>query len=226
MGKNPRLAQAKSRSESSKTENDVTGNAVGNASGNEDAGSTDNASGGADVGSWSGSEISVDVNLPVKWQEDGQAVCHVVFEFNNEEIVEHCPVETWHSGKHILSLYYPIEKIVANYTNTFNVYLWMENGSGTVDVGDCIASVSEQAMAAGEAWDGKLEVEDYTTRFAIGGGLDNNVKPLPRGYAMQCSDECCDTCVSAAEIKAGCSEPIGRECGVEEHVKIFKKLWI
>ena len=117
----------------------------------------------------------MDVCLPVKWQEDGQAVCHVVFEFNNEEIVEHCPVETWHSGKHILSLYYPIEKIVANYTNTFNVYLWMENGSGTVDVGDCIASVSGQAMAAGEAWDGKLEVEDYTTRFAIGGGLDVNV---------------------------------------------------
>ena len=137
-------------------------------------GSADDTSGGADAGSRSGSEVSVDVSLPVKWQEDGQAVCHVVFEFNNEEIVEHCPVETWHSGKHILSLYYPIEKIVANYTNTFNVYLWMENGSGTVDVGDCIASVSGQAMAAGEAWDGKLEVEDYTTRFAIGGGLDVN----------------------------------------------------
>ena len=157
-------------SESSKTENDVTGNA----SGNEDTGSTDDISGGADAGSGNGSEVSVDVSLPVKWQEDGQVVCHVVFEFNNEEIVEHCPVETWHSGKHILSLYYPIEKIVANYTNTFNVYLWMENGSGTVDEGDCIASVSGQAMAAGEAWDGKLEVEDYTTRFAIGGGLDVN----------------------------------------------------
>lgn len=137
-------------------------------------GSADDTSGGADAGSGSGSEVSVDVSLPVKWQEDGQAVCHMVFEFNNEEIMEHCPVETWHSGKHILSLYYPIEKIVANYTNTFNVYLWMENGSGTVDVGDCIASVSGQAMAAGEAWDGKLEVEDYTTRFAIGGGLDVN----------------------------------------------------
>lgn len=137
-------------------------------------GSADDTSGGADAGSGSGSEVSVDVSLPVKWQEDGQAVCHMVFEFNNEEIMEHCPVETWHSGKHILSLYYPIEKIVANYTNTFNVYLWMENGSGTVDVGDCIASVSGQVMAAGEAWDGKLEVEDYTTRFAIGGGMDVN----------------------------------------------------
>lgn len=153
-------------SDAGSSENDAAGNEVGNTSGNENTGSTDDVAGG--------SEVSVDVSLPVKWQEDGQAVCHVVFEFNNEEIVEHCPVETWHSGKHILLLYYPIEKIVANYTNTFNVYLWMENGSGTVDVGDCIASVSGQAMAAGEAWDGKLEVEDYTKRFAIGGGLDVN----------------------------------------------------
>lgn len=161
-------------SDAGNSENDVAGNEVGNTSGNENTGSTDDVSGGSDSGSGSGTEVSVDVNLPVKWQEDGQAVCHVVFEFNNEEIMEHCPVETWHSGKHILSLYYPIEKIVANYTNTFNVYLWMENGSGTVDVGDCIASISGQAMAAGEAWDGKLEVEDYTTRFAIGGGLNVN----------------------------------------------------
>ena len=144
------------------------------ASGDEDAGGLTDGDGGSDAGSGNGSEVSVNVCLPVKWQEDGQAVCHVVFEFNDEEIVEHCPVETWHSGKHILSLYYPIEKIVTNYTNTFNVYLWMENGRGVVDIGDCIASVSGQAMAAEEAWDGKLEVEDYTERFAIGGGLAVN----------------------------------------------------
>ena len=149
------------------------------ASGNEDV----DGSSGSDAGSGSDSDVSVNVSLPVKWQEDGQAVCHVVFEFNDEEIVEHCPVETWHSGKHILSLYYPIEKIVANYTNTFNVYLWMEKGKGVVDVGDCIASVSGQAMAAEEAWDGKLEVEDYTERFAIGGGLA--VKGFGESLTMQ-----------------------------------------
>ena len=78
----------------------------------------------------------------------------MALEYNKEEIVEHCPVDTWHSGKHILLLYYPIEKIVANYTNTFNVYLWMENGSGTVDVGDCIASFFGQVMAVCDARDG------------------------------------------------------------------------
>lgn len=56
--------------------------------------------------------------------------------------------------------------------------------------------------------------------------LYNSVKPLPRGYAVQYSDEWCDTTVSAAGIKAGCTELIGRECGCEEHVKIFKSLGI
>ncbi len=50
----------------------------------------------------------------------------------------------------------------------------------------------------------------------------NNVKPLPRGYAVKYSDEWCDTCVSAAAVKAGCEELIGRVCGVEKHIEIFK----
>ena len=56
--------------------------------------------------------------------------------------------------------------------------------------------------------------------------LYNSVKPLPRGYAVQYNDEWCDTTVSAAAIKAGCSELIGRECGVDRHVDIFKSMGI
>lgn len=119
-----------------------------------------------------GTEVSVDVTLPVVWTEDGQAQCFVTFELNDEVIEPFHPVETWHSGKHVLFLYYPIEKVVANYTNTFNVYLRMSGGSGTVDVGNCIASVSGQAMAAEEAWDGKLELEEYTARFGFGTGKE------------------------------------------------------
>ena len=58
--------------------------------------------------------------------------------------------------------------------------------------------------------------------------LYNSVKPLPRGYAVKYTDEWCDTCVSAAGIKAGAESLIGRECGVEKHVDIFKSkgIWI
>ena len=116
-------------------------------------------------------DISVDVSLPVTWTEDGKAVCYVTFELNNVEILLHHPVETWHSGKHILSLYYPIENIVPNITNTFNVYLRMEDGSGSVEIGDCIASISGQAMAAAAAWDGRIDIEESTASFTIRGGL-------------------------------------------------------
>ena len=118
-----------------------------------------------------GTDISVDVSLPVTWTEDGKAVCYVTFELNNTEILLHHPVETWHSGKHILSLYYPIENIVPNITNTFNVYLRMEDGSGSVGIGDCIASISGQAMAAAAAWDGRIDIEETAAQFSVGGGL-------------------------------------------------------
>ena len=117
-------------------------------------------------------DVTVAVELPVTWTEDGKAVAYVTFEFNDEEILTHHPVETWGSGKHILSLYYPIDNLVPNITNTFNVYLRMENGTGEIETGACIASISGQAMAAAAAWDGKITVEESMGRFMIGGGLD------------------------------------------------------
>ena len=111
------------------------------------------------------------MSLPVTWTEDGKAVCYVTFELNNVEILLHHPVETWHSGKHILSLYYPIENIVPNITNTFNVYLRIEDGSGSVGIGDCIASISGQAMAAAAAWDGRIHIEESAELFSINSGL-------------------------------------------------------
>lgn len=147
--------------------------AAGNA-GTEDGPSVLEAEAGDAEDGASGEEttdISVDVSLPVTWTEDGKAVCYVTFELNNAEILLHHPVETWHSGKHILSLYYPIENIVPNITNTFNVYLRMEDGSGSVGIGDCIASISGQAMAAAAAWDGRIDIEETAALFSVGGGL-------------------------------------------------------
>lgn len=136
----------------------------------------DIAEGGTETGRNSGTgsdeeAIFVDVELPVTWEEDGETICYVKFELNDEEILIHHPVESWHSGQHILSLYYPIEEIVPNITNIFNVYLRMENGIGQVETGGCIASISGQAMAAAAAWDGKIDIEETTALFAVNGRL-------------------------------------------------------
>ena len=114
------------------------------------------------------------MELPVIWNEDGKAEAYVTFELNDEVIEPHHPQESFHSGKHTLSLYYPIDKVVPQYTNTFNVYLRIMNGAVNIDAGDCIASISGQAMAAAPAWDGKIAIEEATRAFHIGGGL--NVK--------------------------------------------------
>ena len=53
--------------------------------------------------------------------------------------------------------------------------------------------------------------------------LYNSVKPLPRGYAVQYNDAWCATTTSAAGIKAGCSDLVGRECSCEELISWAKK---
>lgn len=120
-----------------------------------------------------GTEIAVE--LPVAWQEDGKAETYVTFELNDEEILAFHPQESWHSGTHTLMLYYPIEQIVADYTNTFNVYLRMAKGTGTIGTGDCIASISGQSMAAAAAWDGKINIEETVGSFVLCGGLQGRV---------------------------------------------------
>ena len=114
---------------------------------------------------------TLEVELPVVWSEDGQASAHFIFEFNDSVVAIHQPEETWHSGRHTILLYYPIEGVVANYTNVFNVYMRMAGGTGTVDTGSCIAGISGQSMGAQSAWDGEIKVEEWIVRAAIGGGI-------------------------------------------------------
>jgi len=116
-------------------------------------------------------EISVDVALPFARMEDGTAVVSVKYEFNDDEILIHHPTETWQSGKHILPLYYPIERLIPNFTNTFNVYLRMAGGNGVIETGGCIASISGQGMAAAMAWDGKITVDETIPAIQIGNGF-------------------------------------------------------
>ena len=57
----------------------------------------------------------------------------------------------------------------------------------------------------------------------------NSYTPRARGYKVTYQDEYCDTTVSAAFIKNNAVSLIGgTECGVEEHIKIFKAagIWI
>lgn len=116
-------------------------------------------------------EQTISVELPIVWQADGEAVAHFTFEFNDSIIEVHQPEETWHSGRHSIFLYYPIENLVANYRNIFNVYLRMSGGSAVVETGDCLGGIMGQSMGAEEAWDGEIKLEDSIGKLEISGGL-------------------------------------------------------
>jgi len=127
-----------------------------------------------DDGSTETSGTEVEVSLPVTWTEDGEALVYVTYEYNNSYITAFAPVETWHSGKHILTLFYPIEDIAASVASHFNVYLRLEGGSGKVATGDCIAAIAGQSMGGTYAWDGVLELEEEDAgRFSLVTGLTN-----------------------------------------------------
>ena len=54
----------------------------------------------------------------------------------------------------------------------------------------------------------------------------NSVKPLPVGYTVKTTDDWCDIFVTTVFQREGLSGLIGRECGVERHIQIFKRLGI
>ena len=118
--------------------------------------------GGVETETAGSTDVEVDVSLPVKWKEDGRVSILAAYEFDDNEILSVYPEETFGSGRHILSLYYPLAGIVQERMHTFRVYLSAEGGEAAVPAGGCIASISGQAMAgATKNWDGTLEFEEY-----------------------------------------------------------------
>lgn len=150
------------------TESEVTGSEDGNVA-TEDASEGDTSEEPKVIGKTK--EQTLSVELPVVWKEDGQVVVYFTFEFNDNIIEIHQPEETWHSGKHSIMLYYPIENLVANYRNIFNVYARATGGTVTVDTGDCLAAIMGQSMGAGEAWDGEIKIEETIKKVNVGGVL-------------------------------------------------------
>lgn len=84
----------------------------------------------------------------------------------------------------------------------------------------------EDALNLLRSWIGRNEY-DGTHKYII--DIYNSYKPWARGYKVQYNDQWCDTTISALFIALNAVDLIGgTECGVEEHVKLFKKagIWI
>lgn len=113
-------------------------------------------------------EVPVEVSLPVQWTEDGRAEAFVSYALNDERIKPHHPEESWSSGKHTLALFYPMETLIPNITNRFQVFLRLTGGTGSIAPGAMLAAITGQGMAAADApWDGTIREEETIGRFSF-----------------------------------------------------------
>lgn len=98
-------------------------------------------------------EAELDVSLP----DDGQAIITVTYVINDNMLTTYVPIETMHSGRHILNLYYPLSGLEANSYNTFRVRMKISGGSALIDRGQGIYTISGQGLSSNNVWDGRLE---------------------------------------------------------------------
>ena len=98
-------------------------------------------------------EAELDVSLP----DDGQAIITVTYVINDNVLTTYVPIETMHSGRHILNLYYPLSGLEANSYNTFRVRMKISGGSALIVRGQGIYTISGQGLSSNNVWDGRLE---------------------------------------------------------------------
>lgn len=107
-----------------------------------------------------GTATSVDATLDVSVPDDGEAVITVTYIINDNVLTTYVPIETLHSGKHILNLYYPLSGLEANAYNSFRVRMRISGGSALIDRGQGICTISGQGLSSNNMWDGRLEFSE------------------------------------------------------------------
>lgn len=115
---------------------------------------------------------STEQEVPMTMKEDGTAVITVTYVINDNVLTTYCPMESWHSGCHILNLYYPLSGLEANAYNSFRVWVNMKGGTAVVGRGQAICTISGQGLSSNNNWDGRLEFDDQMDIVRIGGALE------------------------------------------------------
>ncbi len=109
------------------------------------------------------------ISFPISWNEDGKSEITLYYMLDGLEVEEFHPKETWLSGTHLLSLYYPIMSLTANELHTFEVLISMKNGTGHFDDQDIIATITGQGLGTQERWDGRITADDTLQLIKLSG---------------------------------------------------------
>ena len=107
------------------------------------------------------------ISFPLSWEEDGKTELSVFYVLDGHEVEEFHPKESWLSGKHLLTLYYPIMGLTANQLHTFEVLISMKNGAGHIEAQNIMATITGQGLGVQERWDGKITAEETMKKLLL-----------------------------------------------------------
>lgn len=92
----------------------------------------------------------------------------IVYKMNDETIDTFMPTKTCIYGNHIVTLFLPISKVVENSSNTFSMYLKISDGSISIGETQIRATISGQGLAAGLGdWNGRININENIGFVAI-----------------------------------------------------------
>ena len=92
----------------------------------------------------------------------------IVYKINNETIDTFMPAKTCLYGKHIVTLFFPISKVIENSSNTFSMYLKISSGSAKIGEAQIRATISGQGLAAGLGdWNGRININENIGNISI-----------------------------------------------------------
>ena len=79
------------------------------------------------------------------------------------------PVKTCLYGKHVVTLFFPISKVIENSSNTFSMYLKISSGSAKIQLAAPVrATISGQGLAAGLGdWNGRININENIGNISI-----------------------------------------------------------
>lgn len=107
------------------------------------------------------------ISFPLSWNEDGKTALSVFYVLDGHEVEEFHPKESWLSGKHLLTLYYPIIDLTANQLHTFEVLISMKNGTGHIGAQNIMATITGQGLGVQERWDGRITADDTLKKILL-----------------------------------------------------------
>lgn len=107
------------------------------------------------------------ISFPLSWKEDGKTALSVFYVLDGHEVEEFHPKESWLSGKHLLTLYYPIIGLTANQLHTFEVLISIKNGTGHIEAQNIMATITGQGLGVQEHWDGRITADDTLKKILL-----------------------------------------------------------